>query len=419
MDTFFQKAKNPIALYGAGENCIKILEIYGHLGGIVCLVDSDPDKQGKEIFDLPVLSLEEAVAHFGIMDFYITPLSMRVKTEICHYLLSQGIEKERIIGFDDIGFEIYEGCSHLERILNVSDHGIYLCCAGKISQRPIIEHHDNVDETILQFLDKRDSLIGAIRSGQKTSCTGCHVIMKQTFSMEKRIRILVNGTWSYCNLSCRYCGNKKTKPENAKSSAVFISILQRLKKYDLLANDAIIFLASGEITVDPNRNEILDAVKGYKVHVGTNGVKFDEYMARTLENSGLLSISIDSGTRETYKMIKGMDAYDTVWENIKLYKGFGLTVQPKYIFLPENSNETDVTGFIQSLLDADINKLSCSADANRKNVLSAQEIENVCYMLDLAKANGISTSLDEFFWPEDKEKISNYSTIETNAIEKI
>jgi molybdenum cofactor biosynthesis enzyme MoaA len=105
---------------------------------------------------------------------------------------------------------------------------------------------------------------------------------------------------------------------------------------------------------------------------------------------GGIMISVDAGTRETFKRIKGIDAFDKVWENIKKYYDFGSRMLLKYIFVDENSNDTDVERFIKNVVNIGVSNIAIDRDAFRSRLYSQEQKYLMVKMYKLAKLNGIN-----------------------------
>jgi len=153
-------------------------------------------------------------------------------------------------------------------------------------------------------------------------------------------------------------------------------------------------IAGGEPTIMPRKDELLDLINDFRLNLATNGIVFDDRFAMMTARPGSMAvISVDAGTRETYRRIKGMDAFEIVCGNIKKYRERGANITMKYIFMPENSNETDMDGFISQALDAGVDNIQCSVDFNRKALLDEQTAGAIARMMDKAISHGILPSL--------------------------
>lgn len=82
--------------------------------------------------------------------------------------------------------------------------------------------------------------------------------------------------------------------------------------------------------------------KGMDCSYVTNGVNISNELAENLMCCRWVSISVDSGDRETYKIVKGKDKFDDVIENISKLSNFRVLTNSKvdlcykFLVLPEN-----------------------------------------------------------------------------------
>jgi molybdenum cofactor biosynthesis enzyme MoaA len=131
----------------------------------------------------------------------------------------------------------------------------------------------------------------------------------------------------------------------------------------------IIQLANGEFCANKHYNEMLDILLSTKwqIILLSNFSLYREKLATLMETGRIkrLIVSIDAGTRETFKAVKGNDRFDIVCENLKKYPVHRTNLQLKYVFIEGmNDNETDVDGFYEIakaaggtiILSADLSK---------------------------------------------------------------
>ena len=125
---------------------------------------------------------------------------------------------------------------------------------------------------------------------------------------------------SRCNLNCSFCGLKDSKREKGDMSNKHIKILLDAMEYLNVSNVGLFLLGESLL-----RDDLAEHVKYAKdigieyVYVTTNGVlcnssKFDELREAGLDS---LKISLNAGTKDSFKNVTGVDAFDKVMENIK------------------------------------------------------------------------------------------------------
>ena len=415
MGRCFMDKNLPLAFYGAGRQAPiekQIIEVLGLKA--VCFIDQDTSKQGKDYLGLPILSLDEAKVKYGAFGFNLCITLKEKRMEIFSYLIQQGIRKERII--NDELFEEYMGCEYLEMYLTVNESKFNFCCI-KNNQIPSVIGMESAEDLISAWINQRDYLIKSIKDGKENICTGCHYIKKDTYTKEKKIRMLSFAGNTPCQLSCIYCElSNYSLPLNKFNKKLvqtfdWRGLFRCLEQRELIANNAAVCISAGEFTLSPRKDEILDILEKYKIQLLTNAIIYDERIATLTarpDNSQL--ISIDAGTRETYKYVKGADAFDKVWANIKKYVDKGTNIILKYVLLPENCNEADITGFIQQASNAGVSTIYCSDDFRSTVPLDEQQVRMAGRMRDLSKSYGISSIFfDTYFKPGDVERILNYA----------
>ena len=136
--------------------------------------------------------------------------------------------------------------------------------------------------------------------------------------------------------------------------------LMYLKNEGILKNDLELHLGGGEITIYKECESILEefGIKGNAhIHAATNAIKYSENLYKAIEKGNTnIIISLDCGTRETFKKIKRIDAFDKVIENIYKYssaKEHKVTL--KYILIPGvNDNMNEFKKFIEIVRKAKV-----------------------------------------------------------------
>ena len=121
-----------------------------------------------------------------------------------------------------------------------------------------------------------------------------------------------------CNNACPYCTYKRHSDDIIPSKEHFMSFEQFNLYADILLNkgiQGIILTGGGEPTLNPDFKKITEWLENNEIHYGIN-TNFNIYYEFAPD---YLKISLDGYDRESYKQIRGVDAYDKVIENIKKY----------------------------------------------------------------------------------------------------
>jgi molybdenum cofactor biosynthesis enzyme MoaA len=286
------------------------------------------------------------------------------------------------------------------------------CCRIKNGDfvSPRIKWKASFEETLVEWVAKREDISEVIKTSKPHKCKDCPIITKMPLSAQKKICSLTYSLPFLCQFSCIYC---KSEERNLKEEANqfwksfdLTRIIRHLEERCLISKKATIFFGGGEITIFPYKDDLLSSIKEYNVHIPTNALIFDSFVAELTARPGsILSISPDAGTKETFRLIKGVSAFDDVWKSIARYSELGSNIDLKYIFLPENSNCSDVEGFVYRAMNAGVNRIYCSTNYYRNESLSAQQIDAVVKMTDMAKKCGITILRDYSFKNEENDEI--------------
>ncbi len=115
--------------------------------------------------------------------------------------------------------------------------------------------------------------------------------------------------------------------------------LEKYIDYGCLNNWAQILNTSGLICKDC----IVDALK--------EGNKFE------------VQISVDSGSKETYKKVKGQSGYNLVWNTIQKYCVTGGKVYVKYILFSYNSEKKEIDIFMEKCISSGVTNIVVSGES--------------------------------------------------------
>lgn len=401
-----------IIFYGAGEHAAKILGDNPSvkvspppLAKGVCFADADVNKQGSVYLGLPVVSLETALAEYDCADIYITVADGEINHSVCGRLIQMGVDEKRIINGARLSCPYLENfivCGYHEGAFDgkagddSGGHSLKSCCSdyGK-NNVDFVPIGDNLAKAFREFIKLRDDTISRLNKGQPTKCDGCIELRLLTGSSD--FSYVIFNELGICNCRCLYCNYEERLGRDVSGDADFVRLMGLIEDYGFNA-DGVIELCNGEITIHPQRKMIYEAVKDYRVMFLINGLVYDEFIRRKLENgSGILNLSIDCGTRETFKKVKGLDAFDRVVGNLKRYarcrKG---VLNLKFIVCPGiNDNREDIDGFIGLCVELDVTNAHISHDLrlSYKDYDNEQTVVAVQYMLEKLKENSVPFEL--------------------------
>ena len=357
-----------IVLFGAGENCIAVLSRL--LDDAIMpkyLVDNNKEEDyhysyKSETYKIPILPPHVLESEDK------QSLKVIITPDEPHY---SEIEQQLI----ELGYEanIFStkiiGCTGLLNELWFSGDMLAFCCTatnGLNDGFPELSYYSSTEETISNFLDKRELIIyelsGHAAPDLSKPCTKCKRLYRVKGSIlsgvdfGKLARITIGNYPSVCQAKCIYCSvhkDSKNSYKNAKTSQLpmmIAEIVHYFKERDLIANNCLFTYAPAEITVMPYKDELLDVGKGYKSQFFTNAFIFDPRIADLLKIKGsYLNVSLDSGTKESFKMVKGVDVFEKTINNLIKYREYGV-VCLKYIIMPGvNDSDEDINGIVNIL----------------------------------------------------------------------
>lgn len=200
--------------------------------------------------------------------------------------------------------------------------------------------------------------------------------------------------------------------ESSKSAyEKLFDMLELAERSGIIAPDATWQVSSGEIAVHPYRERIMALVKGKPTMFYTNCMKFDEAVAQNLRENpnSAINLSIDAGTRETWKRVKGIDNFDQVLENLVKYHAASVRPEQitlKYIVMPGiNDIYEDYLSLMEIMKALEVKHLAISRDVRTKYSLKQEEQTMLTgaasYLLALCRKNGISCNMFTYT-PEER-----------------
>ncbi|MDR2532915.1 MAG: radical SAM protein [Oscillospiraceae bacterium] len=350
----------PIIFYALGSGMflhIKELKVrFNLLPTAVC--DGDIKKQGiafKGLEGLFVMSPSEAVK-IENSEIYVTTLDYRY--EIFAYLTDKlKVSPERIINY--VPVKKVRSCNFLQKcVIYDRDDAIRFCWR---KQGPRIYSSEekldieNVVKTKNELLKKIE-----VSNEQGTDCENCLQICEKHYAVEPSPWCINFFCKSKCNFKCSYCtlinSNKKSKYStvndtgNSEGLRPLTEILSEFRKADSI-NEAhsIVLSTAGEPFLHPKLSKFVDEFDGYEFCINTNGSIFNEHIFEMMNRKRIFfTVSIDSGTKETFERVKGVNAFEKVKSNLMRYSNAKIGfIALKYTFVPGvNDNEEDIDGFV-------------------------------------------------------------------------
>ena len=244
--------------------------------------------------------------------------------------------------------------------LHIINDQVQVCCprCAKLLDNIIISELSGKE-----ILEKRKQFYEKLNTNLSI-CEGCALLIEKEESTIDigPINTLILHPYTTCNLHCSYCTipQKKLKRKLLPNENHILNVIQKFHADNLLKKDFSIALGGGEPSLIEDLKEIaqfLNNVEGNtNLALITNSSISNriDYVISSLSNTPnvqkIINTSLDSGTRETYKLIKNRDLFEETCNNLRKYAKSGIfnTIILKYVMMNDNSNikKDDLNVFI-------------------------------------------------------------------------
>lgn len=295
----------------------------------------------------------------------------------------------------------------------IDDNGknVKLCCERlpKGVVAPGVSFEGTAEKILDNFLALRQEIIDcSIKEGGKAKdigkndwlgCKYCDLFQKGDWNPQSLIKYVNLSMYpAPCQCNCCYCSVDRHWENTKEIKSVYDKLFEMLELADskaLISSDAQWQISSGEITIHPYKQKMYKLVENRKATFYTNGFIFDEELAKILETNpkAKINISIDAGTSETWKKIKGFDNFKDVCDNLVAYNktsSYSGQIELKYIVLPGiNDSERDFKEFIKLMKLLEVSHLIIARDVgtqfstnrarNKQMMKSTARLADHCY----------------------------------------
>lgn len=259
------------------------------------------------------------------------------------------------------GDDLVKTCSRLESGLRLGPDAIRPCVFS-VFESPIYWDADDVPNSITKadIVEKRKRLFGQLNDDHSDIvCKKCLKVETKPFKEVRfdKLGFIDLAHYSYCNLRCNYCAFTQNNSFH-KAKYDGLNILNKFDNADVEFDSSVDF-NGGEPSILPDLDQYLETFrkKGIRIRLYTNAIRYSHAIEKAIADGTIawLIISVDAGTRETFKVTKLKDAYDTVLENMARYVNAAShpksgQVASKYIFTKTNYADEDIVGFINDMV---------------------------------------------------------------------
>jgi hypothetical protein len=271
-------------------------------------------------------------------------------------------------------------CHWLEEGLHFHEHRLRFCCTSHSGGKgwADIGAYQGGPVPVDFVLARRAQLVRGNQTGEDNPCRGCHELERRAWPAKPwPFSALIINSYSICNMKCSYCSLAIAHFEMPSYYYLVEPALDHLVAQGWLAPDAHVTWGGGDPSVSKEFEAIASKLlsTGRYFCINTNATRALPVLLDGLRQGRCdVTVSIDSGTPETFYRIKymsdrpvrfqGRPAYDAVWTSIGQYAAAASEqLVVKYIFTAENANEADITSFISQCLAQGVTRIMLTPEA--------------------------------------------------------
>ena len=271
----------------------------------------------------------------------------------------------------------YLDCPHLRNSLHFFYDEIRACCSN-VSGPIFYKKYSGGNISWDYIYNERKKIfkyIGCSIFKEKIPevCKGCcdinkNLTKKKPVLDDNKIKRIYIQNHMTCNAKCIYCTFKQVE---RGSKYKVLPIIKSLIENNLLAQNAIIYMSGGEVTISDEFEDLLSTLISHlnsQIEILTSGIKYCKSIEQAFrENKCRLMISLDSGCKDTYFKIKQVNCFDKVIDNLKKYllasNNAKETITLKYILVDDiNDNINEIENFLCLAEDLGIKNVRLDID---------------------------------------------------------
>ena len=259
-----------------------------------------------------------------------------------------------------------------------------------------------------RILKEKQNLIKKINGNEDTPCKGCpHLVSDKWDEIDNlKIKHLSIEAHSVCSMKCSYCsdiyyGGKKPNYNLEET-------LNNLIDENAFDQNVDIAWGGGEPLLLENFEKLLEnlteKIKPYDNMIYTNAIKYSNKIEGFLKNDkAKITTSIDAGNVASFKLIRGVKAFDKVFQNLMKYNSAAKkNIIIKYILTEGNYDKENLNGFIKKIKEYRLINCSFQISADFKiKEIEEKAFENALYLYKkLKQFNRSSTFFDYHLKPK-------------------
>ena len=333
---------------------------------------------------------------------------------------------------------MYKSCHLIQHGLCFFNDNLAACCFSPVDQidgqlPPLIyEKYWGEIIPVDELFKRMDKYADVFKNGGcPRECKNCYKIEDKDWDNERYIDQITITHFSMCNADCIYCTNNHELWERTPNTYSIVPVLKYFKEQGIIKKGCELHIGGGEFTIYRECDELLElfAINNYaRVFVPTNAIKYSHNLFRAMdEATTYIIVSLDCGSRKTYKKIKRVDAFDRVIDSLKKYAQTEKSreaIRLKYIIVPTyNDNIREFKKFLKIAKKLGVRNLIIDIDA-RYSRINNYKIDDYFVNLakkmnDIALKQNFTTEFYSFFFQNTNNKEFKKDNFITRFIKSI
>jgi len=261
--------------------------------------------------------------------------------------------------------------------------------------------------TFEKILNSKKKVLEEINSSnfsKEHPCYGCPWIVEDKNPSKIKITHISFETESICNMRCSYCSEVYYGGEKAIYDVK--KLLEDFQNH--ISNDEIsIVFGGGEPVLNKDFKYLLDySLNNFNIkslRIFTNSTIKSEDIKKYIDMGKIfITTSIDAGKAETFKKIRGINAFEKVFKNLNYYaQNNPSQITIKYIFSEGNTTQEEVDLYIAKIKEERLESCSFQVSSDFKNdYLNLEQIEVIKSLKEkLDEISNGNTFLDDHLAP--------------------
>jgi molybdenum cofactor biosynthesis enzyme MoaA len=303
---------------------------------------------------------------------------------------------------------MYKSCNIIQHGLCFFHDKVVSCCFSPIDQiegqiPPLLygNYFGEIPtkEDLFERIHKYSKIFK--QGGCPRECENCYHIEEKAWDDDDYINYITISHFEMCNAECIYCSNNCKLGQRRTTAYHIMPILKYFKEQSIIKDGVELHIQGGEFTIYKECDELLEtfAINNFaRVFVPTNAIKYSHNLFRAMnEATTYIIVSLDSGSRKTYKKIKRVDKFNKVIENLKKYGATEKSrnaIRLKYIIVPTyNDNLREFKKFLNIAKELGVKNIIIDIDAR---YLKISNLKTDSYFINLANEMNIMALRENF-----------------------